>query len=197
MPIRPEARKPLGSALLSRPASEVAPELIGCALLRDGVGGIIVETEAYEQQEPACHAYAGLTARTEVLFGPPGLAYVYLSYGIHQLFNIVTGEEGRGEAVLIRALEPRWDLAAMRRRRRVSNDRALCAGPGRLSQALGVSLADNRADLAEPPFQLLSRRADQQHEMIVAGPRIGISKATDLPWRHSRVGSSWLSAKAS
>lgn len=189
-----EGRELLDAGFFARDAHVLAPELVGCALLREGVGGVVVEVEAYEEHEPACHAFAGRTARTEVLFGPAGCAYVYLSYGIHELFNVVTGSEGSGQAVLVRALEPRWDLPAMRRRRRVSNDRVLCGGPGRLSQALGISLADNRADLAAAPIQFLSRRSGDPPERLLCGPRIGITKATGLPWRHWRAGSPWLSS---
>lgn len=187
-----EAR--LGRAFFAREPGEVARELIGCALVRDGVGGVIVETEAYAGHEPACHAFVGRTARTEVLFGPPGHAYVYLSYGIHHLFNVVTGEDGDAGAVLIRALEPRWGMERMRRRRPGRSDQELCAGPGRLSLALGIGPADNRRDLCSGPIALHPPEVPAADP--IAGPRIGISKATELPWRFCATGSSWLSRAA-
>jgi DNA-3-methyladenine glycosylase len=160
----------------------VARELIGCRLFYEGVGGIIVETESYERDDPACHAYVGLTDRTEVLFGPPGHAYVYLSYGIHSLLNAVAEPEGDAAAVLIRALEPTDGIESMRARRGPRPDRDLCSGPGKLTEALGIDLSENRADLARDPFLLLLPDENWQGE-IVTGPRIGITKATKRPWR--------------
>jgi DNA-3-methyladenine glycosylase len=184
----------LGREFFARAPSEVARGLIGCSLVRDGVGGVIVETEAYAGNEPACHAFVGRTARTEVLFGAPGHAYVYLSYGIHHLFNVVTGEEGDAGAVLIRALEPRWGLDRMRSRRPGRPDPELCSGPGRLSLALGIGPADNRRDVCSGPIALHSPESAAADP--VAGPRIGISKATELPWRFCATGSPWVSRAA-
>ena len=130
-----------------RPVVEVARDLVGCSLTVDGVGGIITETEAYHVSEPACHAYVGLTERTAPLYGPPGHAYVYLSYGVHSLLNAVAEPEGEAAAVLIRALEPRWGLEEMRKRRGLEAERMLCSGPGKLTQALGVGLELNKATL--------------------------------------------------
>jgi DNA-3-methyladenine glycosylase len=172
----------LGCAFFDRSVHEVARELIGCGLFYDGRGGTIVETESYERDDPACHAYVGLTARTEVLFGPPGRAYVYLSYGIHRLLNAVAEPEGEAAAVLIRALEPTSGLEEMRARRGVENDAELCSGPGKLTEALGIGLGANGTDLARDPFLLLAREDEWSGE-IVTGPRIGITKAVDRPWR--------------
>jgi DNA-3-methyladenine glycosylase len=181
----------LDPSFYDRSVQEVARELIGCELLVDGVGGVIVETEAYHQSEPACHAYAGLTRRTGVLFGAPGRAYVYLSYGIHSLVNAVCEPEGVGAAVLIRALEPRYGLEAMAERRGLDDPRLLCAGPGRLSQALGIGLSLNGRSLARPPFELGTGARDRPE--VVAAPRIGITRAVDLPWRYCAAGSRFLS----
>ena len=145
----------LGPDFFDRSVHLVARELVGCRLLFGGVGGTIVETESYERDDPACHAYVGLTERTEVLFGPPGRAYVYLSYGIHSLLNAVCEPEGEAAAVLIRALEPTDGLAAMRARRGERPDLELCSGPGKLTEALGIGLERNGADLAREPFRLL------------------------------------------
>lgn len=172
----------LGAAFFDRSVHLVARDLIGCRLFHEGCGGVIVETESYERDDPACHAYAGLTARTEVLFGPPGRTYVYLSYGIHALLNAVAEPEGEAAAVLIRALEPTSGLDAMRRRRGERPDRDLCSGPGKLTEALGVGLEHNGADLAGDPFLLLPPDEDWASE-IVTGPRIGITKAIERPWR--------------
>jgi DNA-3-methyladenine glycosylase len=172
----------LGRAFFERSVHVVARELVGCRLFYGGRGGVIVEAESYERDDPACHAYVGLTTRTEVLFGPPGRAYVYLSYGIHSLLNAVAEPEGEAAAVLIRALEPTAGLEEMRRRRGVERDEQLCSGPGKLTEALGVGLADNGADLSSDPFLLMPPAEDWQAE-IVAGPRIGITKAVDRPWR--------------
>ncbi len=169
----------------------VARELIGCRLLFDGVGGTIVETESYERDDPACHAYVGLTDRTEVLFGPPGRAYVYLSYGIHSLLNFVCEPEGEAAAVLIRALEPTAGLEVMRERRGERPDGELCSGPGKLTEALGVGLERNGADLGREPFALLG--PDGEPSAVVTGPRIGITKAVERPWRFCAAGSPFVS----
>jgi DNA-3-methyladenine glycosylase len=173
---------PLGVEFFDRSVHLVARELIGCRLFYEGVGGTIVETESYERDDPACHAYVGLTDRTEVLFGPPGRAYVYLSYGIHSLLNAVAEPEGDAAAVLIRALEPTAGIEAMRERRRVGGDEQLCSGPGKLTEALGIDLSQNGASLASDPFLLLPPGEDWRGK-IVTGPRIGITKATERPWR--------------
>jgi DNA-3-methyladenine glycosylase len=172
----------LPHAFFNRSVHEVARDLIGCRLFYRGCGGIVVETESYERDDPACHAYVGLTPRTEVLFGPPGRAYVYLSYGIHALLNAVAEPEGEAAAVLIRALEPTIGLDAMRARRGPRPDHDLCSGPGKLTEALGIGLSENRADLARDPFLLLPPDKDWASE-ILTGPRIGITKATERPWR--------------
>jgi DNA-3-methyladenine glycosylase len=174
-----------------RSVHEVARDLIGCRLLFDGVGGTIVETESYERDDPACHAYVGLTDRTEVLFGPPGLAYVYLSYGIHSLLNFVCEAEGEAAAVLIRALEPTAGLEAMRERRGERPDGELCSGPGKLTEALGVGLEHNGAALDRAPFLLLAPEGDPPR--VVTGPRIGITKAVERPWRFCAAGSRFVS----
>jgi len=174
----------LGRDFFNRSVHEVARDLIGCRLFYEGRGGLVVETESYERDDPACHAYVGLTPRTEVLFGPPGRAYVYLSYGIHSLLNAVTEPEGEAAAVLIRALEPTAGLEEMRARRGVESDTELCSGPGKLTEALGVGLADNGADLTREPFVLLPREPGWSGE-VVTGTRIGITKAVDRPWRYA------------
>jgi DNA-3-methyladenine glycosylase len=156
------------------------------------VGGTIVETESYERDDPACHAYVGLTERTEVLFGPPGRAYVYLSYGIHSLFNVVAEPEGEAAAVLVRALEPTAGIEAMRERRDGRPDRELCSGPGKLTEALGIGLSENGADLANDPFLLLAPEPSWEAE-VLSGPRVGITKAVDRPWRFGVAGSRYVS----
>jgi DNA-3-methyladenine glycosylase len=192
----------LGADFFDRTVHDVAPDLIGCTLLYAGRGGTIVETESYDRDDPACHAFVGLTPRTETLFGPPGRAYVYLSYGIHSLLNAVCEPEGDAAAVLIRALEPTHGLEEMRARRGDSStsdagkaprrDADLCSGPGKLTEALGVGLADNGADLAAEPFRFLPRPKGWEGE-IVAGPRVGITKAVERPWRFSLGGSRYVS----
>jgi DNA-3-methyladenine glycosylase len=174
-----------------RSVHDVARDLVGCRLFFDGVGGTIVETESYERDDPACHAYAGLTDRTEVLFGPPGLAYVYLSYGIHSLLNFVCEPDGEAAAVLIRALEPTAGLEAMRERRGDRPDGELCSGPGKLTEALGIGLELNGADLGRDPFLLLEPEGDAP--AVVTGPRIGITKAVERPWRFCAAGSRFVS----
>ena len=177
----------------ARPVVEVASDLVGCSLTVDGVGGIITETEAYHVSEPACHAYVGLTERTAPLYGPPGHAYVYLSYGVHSLLNAVAEPEGEAAAVLIRALEPRWGVEKMRRRRGLEAERTLCSGPGKLTQALGFGLELNRRPLTEPPFELCHRAADWDAEVVGVAPRIGITRAMELEWRFCEAGSRYLS----
>jgi DNA-3-methyladenine glycosylase len=181
----------LRADFFDRSVHEVARELIGCTLLYEGCGGVIVEAESYEADDPACHAYVGLTERTRVLFGPPGLAYVYLSYGIHSLLNAVAEPEGEAAAVLIRALEPTQGLERMRARRGARPDSELCNGPGKLTEALGIGLADNARDLSREPF-LLTKPEGPGPE-VVTGPRIGISKAVDRPWRFCAAGSRFVS----
>jgi DNA-3-methyladenine glycosylase len=170
----------------ARSVHNVAPELIGATLLFDGVGGTIVEIEAYDQDDPASHGFRGRTARTASMFGPPGHAYVYRSYGIHWCLNLVCAEEGRAEAALVRALEPTRGLEAMRARRGLDALRALCSGPGKLCQALGISRVHDGLALDEPPFELLARRFEPE---LVVGPRIGITRAAEQPWRYGLAGS--------
>ena len=172
---------------------EVARDLVGCSRKVDGVGGIITETEAYHVSEAACHAYVGLTERTAPLYGPPAHAYVYLSYGVHSLLNAVAEPEGDAAAVLIRALEPRWGVEEMQRRRGMEAERMLCSGPGKLTQALGVGLDLNRARLTAPPFELRGRQEDWEVEVVGVAPRIGITRAVELPWRFCASGSRYLS----
>ncbi len=176
-----------------RPVVEVARELVGCTLAHGDTAGVIVETEAYHESEPACHAYAGVTQRTRVLFGPPGTAYVYRSYGIHALFNAVCERAGVGAAVLIRALEPIAALDAMRERRGVHAAAQLCSGPGKLTQALAIELEHNATDLAGGPVRLGPRPPGWEDVGIVSGTRIGITKAPELPWRFSAAGSRYVS----
>ena len=176
-----------------RSVHEVARELIGCELSVGETAGIIVETEAYDATDPACHAYIGRTARNEVLFGPPGRAYVYLSYGIHSLLNAVAEPEGSAAAVLIRALEPTEGIEEMRERRGREEIEELCSGPGKLTEALGVGLSLNGAALDEPPFEIAPRAADWNAAEIVADTRIGITRAAELPWRYCVKGSRYVS----
>ncbi|MGP9812961.1 DNA-3-methyladenine glycosylase [Rhodopseudomonas sp. NSM] len=180
----------LGRRFFARSVHEVAPELIGATLLFDGVGGVIVEVEAYHHTDPAAHSYGGQTARNAVMFGPPGIAYVYRSYGIHWCVNVVCEAEGSASAVLIRALAPTHGVDAMRARRGLDDERMLCSGPGKLTQALGITIAHNGLPLDAPPFAIHRRSANPE---IVAGPRIGISKAADYPWRFGLQGSRFLS----
>ena len=183
----------LTTELFERSVHEVAPELIGCTLLVDGVGGVIVETESYDRDDPACHAYRGRTERNAALFGPPARAYVYLSYGIHCLLNFVCEPEGRAAAVLIRALEPKTGIDRMRARRGRPELHQLCSGPGKLGEALGIDLGLDGVSLAEPPFELFARSNEQAPPQIVAGPRVGISQGTELPWRYCAAGSRFAS----
>ncbi len=182
----------LDATFFDRSVHLVARELIGCQLFYAGCGGTIVETESYERDDPACHAYVGLTARTEVLFGPPGRAYVYLSYGIHNLLNAVAEPKGDAAAVLIRALEPTAGLDQMRARRGDRPKHELCSGPGKLTEALGVGLGQNGADLTADPFLFLPREAGRQGE-ILTGPRIGITKAVERHWRFCAAGNPHVS----
>jgi DNA-3-methyladenine glycosylase len=171
------------SDFYARPVNEVARDLIGCTLRHGNCAGRIVEAESYHQSEPASHAYAGLTPRTRTLFGPPGLAYVYRSYGIHACLNAVAEEDGLGAAVLIRALEPLEGLDLMRARRRLEGAEDLCSGPGKLTQALGIGLDLDGTSLIDGPITVEPRPADVREPEIVVGGRIGITKAADLPWR--------------
>jgi len=180
----------VGGIEFDAPSDVVARALIGATLLVDGVGGRIVEVEAYDQAEAASHAFVGPTARNAHLFGPPGHAYVYRSYGLHWCLNFVCRERGRGAGVLLRAIEPTAGLEAMRARRHLDDERLLCAGPGRLSEALGITLAHGGLSLARKPFRLQAAGAPAS---VVTGPRIGISKAVDLPWRFGLTGSRFLS----
>jgi len=182
----------LGADFFARSVHAVARDMIGCRLFYGGCGGTIVETESYERDDPACHAYVGLTKRTEVLFGPPGRAYVYLSYGIHSLLNAVAEPEGEAAAVLIRALEPTEGLDEMRHRRGERPDADLCSGPGKLTEALGIGLDANDTDLSSDPFLLLPPEAAWSGT-IVTSPRVGITKAIERPWRFSLEGSRYVS----
>jgi DNA-3-methyladenine glycosylase len=182
----------LGVEFFSGSVHEIAPALIGCRLLFDGVGGVIVEVEAYEREDPASHSFVGLTPRTKIMFGPPARAYVYLSYGIHQLLNFVCEPEGEAAAVLIRALEPTTGLDLMHHRRPAArSDLDLCSGPGKLTMALGVSLAQNGDRLDQDPFLLLPPEGDPP--AVVTSPRIGITKAVEKPWRFTASGSPYVS----
>jgi DNA-3-methyladenine glycosylase len=174
----------------TRNSSEVASRLIGMTLLVGGVGGIIVETEAYDAEDPASHSFSGPTPRNAVMFGPPGRAYVYLSYGIHWCLNFVCREVGHGAGVLIRALEPTTGVSTMIKRRRQQDPRMLCAGPGRLGQALAITRALNGKRVDTAPFSLT---AASLRTRVVCGPRIGISKAVERPWRFGLAGSSYIS----
>jgi DNA-3-methyladenine glycosylase len=181
---------PLRRDFFDRSVHEVAPELIGATLLFDGVGGVVVEVEAYDQEDPASHGFRGPTPRTAAMFGPPGHAYVYRSYGIHWCLNLVCDVEGRAEAALIRALEPTHRPDVMRARRGVDDLRALCSGPGKLCQALAITGEHDGLALDVPPFELHARRAAPE---IAVGPRIGITRAAELPWRYGLAGSRFLS----
>jgi DNA-3-methyladenine glycosylase len=180
----------LGRDFFARSVHEVAPDLIGVTLLVDGVGGLIVEVEAYDREDPAAHGYKGRTERNASMFGPPGHAYVYRSYGIHWCLNLVCSSTGSAEAVLIRALEPRHGLDEMRARRGVEDPRLLCAGPGRLCQALGITGEHDGLPLDRPPFELLPRKGNPE---LAVGPRVGITKAAEQPWRYGLAGSRFLS----
>jgi DNA-3-methyladenine glycosylase len=180
----------LRRSFFCRSVHVVAPELIGATLLFKGVGGIIVEVEAYHHTDPAAHSFGGQTARNQVMFGPPGYAYVYRSYGIHWCLNFVCEAEGSASAVLIRALAPTHGVAAMRRRRGVSDERLLCSGPGRLCQALGITDSQYGLALDRPPFAIFARGEAID---VDVGPRIGLTKAVDHPWRYGLKGSRFVS----
>jgi DNA-3-methyladenine glycosylase len=186
----PAPGKPIKRGFFARSVHQVAPDLIGATLLFNGVGGVIVEVEAYHHTDPAAHSYNGPTPRNEVMFGPPGFVYVYRSYGIHWCVNFVCEKEGSASAVLIRALEPSHGLAAMRRRRRLTDKRTLCSGPGKLTEALGITREHNGLALDAPPFALYARKGKVE---VVSGIRIGLTKAVDLPWRYGLKGSKFLS----
>jgi DNA-3-methyladenine glycosylase len=189
----------LPTEFYARPVVEVARELIGCIVEHDGCSGMIVETEAYHESEPACHAFVGVTGRTRPLFGEPGVAYVYRSYGIHALLNAVCEPRGVGAAVLIRALEPLEGIEEMRLRRGEGSRRGpivdldLCSGPGKLTQALGIELAENRTSLLDGPVVIRPRPAEEAHIPVTEGIRIGITKAMELPWRFCAVGNPHVS----
>jgi DNA-3-methyladenine glycosylase len=186
----PRLGRLLKRSFFSRSVHEVAPDLIGATLLVDGVGGIIVEVEAYHHTDPAAHSFNGPTPRNMVMFGPPGYSYVYRSYGIHWCVNFVCEAEGSASAVLIRALQPTHGIATMRRRRGLHDERALCSGPGKLCEALGITIKHSELPLDAPPIALHARINKPE---IVAGVRIGITKAVDLPWRYGLKGSRFLS----
>lgn len=180
--------RPLPGEFYARPVLEVAPELVGCSVQYAGARGVIVETEAYHQSEPACHAFNGLTPRTRTLFGAPGHAYVYRSYGVHALLNAVCEPDGVGAAVLIRALEPAVGIERMRERRALIGDRPardseLCSGPGKLTQALGIRLSDDGCSLSRGPVRILARTGAWRDPVIVQGTRVGITRAMELRWR--------------
>jgi DNA-3-methyladenine glycosylase len=176
-----------------RPVLEVARDLIGCVVRHEACAGVIVEAEAYHDSEPACHAFAGLTPRTATLFGPPGLAYVYRSYGVHDMLNAVTEPVGVGAAVLIRALEPIEGIELMRERRGLEPLRSLCSGPGKLTQALGIGLRHNGVDLDHGAVRIAGRLPAWRDVQVSVDTRIGITKAVELPWRFCASGSRYLS----
>jgi len=182
--------KRLTKSFFGRSVHKVAPDLIGATLLVNGVGGRLIEVEAYHHTDPAAHSFRGPTERNAVMFGPPGYAYVYRSYGIHWCLNFVCEPKGSASAVLIRAIEPTVGLAAMRRRRGVADERLLCSGPGRLCEALGITEAHYGLALDRAPFELFARQGEVE---VVAGPRIGLTKAVELPWRYGEKGSRFLS----
>jgi DNA-3-methyladenine glycosylase len=184
---------PLGVEFFERSVHTVARELIGCSVRVAGAGGVIVEAESYERDDPACHAYVGLTPRTEVLFGPPARAYVYLSYGIHSLLNFVAEPDGSAAAVLIRAIEPVWGIDEMARRRGRADRLELCSGPGKLTEALGIDLSLNYAPLTRPPFDVRGPTDDWRGVAVTTGPRVGITQATELPWRFSAADNPFVS----
>ena len=184
--------KPLKRTFFGRSVHEVAPDLIGTTLLIDGVGGIIVEVEAYHHTDPAAHSFRGPTPRNRVMFGPPGFAYVYRSYGIHWCLNFVCESKNSASAVLIRALQPTHGLPTMRQRRGLHDIRALCSGPGKLCQALGITIQHNELPLDAPPIALHARVEKPE---IVTGIRIGITRAVDFPWRYGLKDSRFLSKR--
>jgi DNA-3-methyladenine glycosylase len=183
----------LGPDFYARSVHDVARDLVGCTVRHGETAGRIVESESYHMEEPACHAYAGVTERTHVLFGPPGHAYVYFSYGIHSLLNAVAEEEGTGAAVLIRALEPLDGLDVMRERRGATRAQDLCSGPAKLTQALGIGLSLNGSSLVDGPIAILEREPGERAPRVMRGERIGITKAADLPWRFCDADSAHVS----
>ena len=189
-PAAPTLGKPLKRSFFGRSVHEVAPDLIGATLLFNGVGGVIVEVEAYHHTDPAAHSFRGPTPRNGVMFGPPGFTYVYRSYGIHWCVNFVCEKEGSASAVLIRALQPTHGIAAMRRRRGLHDERSLCSGPGKLTEALGITNAHNGLALDAPPIAVHARIGKVD---VATGIRIGITKAVELPWRYGLKGSKFLS----
>jgi DNA-3-methyladenine glycosylase len=180
-------------AFFERPVLEVARDLVGCTVRHGDTAGLIVEAEAYHDSEPACHAFVGLTPRTATLFEAPGRAYVYRSYGVHAMLNAVVEEEGVGAGVLIRALEPLAGLDAMRARRGLDRLEDLCSGPGRLTQALGIGLDLNGTDLLTGPIRLKPRTPGWRDRVLATAPRVGITKAMELPWRFTAEGSRFVS----
>ena len=180
----------LGRDFFARSVHDVAPDLVGCTLLVDGVGGTVVEVEAYDHEDPASHGFRGRTRRNRSMFGPPGLAYVYRSYGIHWCLNLVCEGEGVASAVLVRAVEPTHGLERMRVRRGAEDPRLLCSGPGRLCQALGVTGGHDGMPVDRPPFELFPAAASLE---LVTGPRVGITAAADLPWRYGLADSRFVS----
>jgi DNA-3-methyladenine glycosylase len=182
--------RPLQRTFFARSVHEVAPDLIGATLLVGGVGGIIVEVEAYHHTDPAAHSFHGPTPRNMVMFGPPGYSYVYRSYGIHWCVNFVCEKTGSASAVLIRALQPTHGIPAMRRRRGLHDERSLCSGPGKLCEALAITIRQSELPLDRPPFALHARAGKVE---IATGVRIGLTKAVELPWRYGLKGSKFLS----
>jgi DNA-3-methyladenine glycosylase len=182
--------RPLKRGFFVRSVHEVAPDLIGATLLVNGVGGVIVELEAYHHTDPAAHSFRGPTPRNRIMFGPPGFTYVYRSYGIHWCVNFVCEEAGSASAVLIRALQPTHGIPAMRRRRGLHDERSLCSGPGKLCEALGITIKHNELPLDQPPIALHARIGKVE---IVTGARIGLTKAVELPWRYGLKDSRFLS----
>lgn len=183
----------LPEAFYDRTVHAVARDLIGCTVAHGETTGVIAETESYHADDEACHAFGGLTARNRVLFGPPAHAYVYFSYGVHSLLNFVAEAEGEAAAVLIRALEPVEGIEVMRARRGVERLEELCSGPGKLTQALGIGLELNGVPLEGGPIRVLAREGAWSDPPVVTSPRVGITKATELPWRFSAAGSRFVS----
>jgi DNA-3-methyladenine glycosylase len=183
----------LPTYFFARSVHDVARDLIGCTVAHGPTAGVIVETESYHADDPACHAFGGPTPRSSVLFGPPAHAYVYFSYGIHSLLNFVAEPDGDAAAVLIRALEPTGGIDVMRERRGLERVEDLCSGPGKLTQALGIGLELNGASLADGPIRVLARDEGWREPAVVTGPRIGITKATEHPWRFCAAGNRFVS----
>jgi DNA-3-methyladenine glycosylase len=183
----------LPESFFDRSVHEVARDLIGCTVAHGDTAGVIVETESYHADDEACHAFVGLTPRTQVLFGPPARAYVYLSYGVHSLLNFVAEREGEAAAVLIRALEPLEGIEIMRARRGIEPIEDLCSGPGKLTQALGIGLELNGVRLSRGPIRVRARANGRSVPPVISSERVGITKATELPWRFSAAGSRFVS----